>query len=150
MFLEYNSLSIEYHLSKISFPFHRVIWKIWMSVNCSVCLISRRYVLSIFLFWTAERYDQIITGVRRNEKHYISSGNNDSKTSLTIAYHRRTQVYNKLHNFYRWTTRKITHLKLFETPTNKLIIIYMFIILLIIYMHVVLFVFMYLCRFVHL
>ena len=31
--------------------------------------------------------DQIITCIRRNERHYMSSGNNASKISLTIAYH---------------------------------------------------------------
>ena len=116
MFLKYNSSFIPLNIFWF-FPFHHVIWKVWKSVICSVRFISRRFVLSIFLFQTAER--SIITCIRRNERHNNnSSGNSASKISLTIVHLRRTKVYNKLHNFYKWTTRKITHLKLFETPIN--------------------------------
>ena len=35
------------------------------------------------------------------------------------------KVYNKLHN-YKWTRRKVTHLKLFEIPTNTFNILHIF------------------------
>ena len=52
-------------------------------------------MLSILLFQTAER--SIVTCIRRNERHYNSSGISASKISLTSIYFRRTKVYNKLH-----------------------------------------------------
>ena len=105
--------------------------------------------LCCLYFFSKLLKDQIITCIRRNERNYNSSGISASKVSLTIVYLRRTKVHNKLHNYYKWTIRKITHLKLFDTPTNKFNILHMFITLLI-YIHVVLLVFVYLCTLVQL
>ena len=139
--------SIEYHLFKILFLFTMSSGKFeFLSSAQSVWFLED---LCCLYFFSKLLKDQIITCIRRNERNYNSSGISASKVSLTIVYLRRTKVHNKLHNYYKWTIRKITHLKLFDTPTNKFNILHMFITLLI-YMHVVLLVFVYLCTLVHL
>ena len=141
--------SIEYHFFKIFFHFTMSSGKFeFLSSAQSVWFLED---VCCLYFFSKLLKDQIVTCIRRNERNYNSSGISASKVSLTIVYRRRTNIHNinKLHNYYKWTIWKITHLKLFDTPTNKFNILHMFITLLI-YMHVVLLVFVYLCTLVHL
>ena len=135
--------SIEYHLFKIFFLFTMSSGKFeFLSSAQSVWFLED---LCCLYFFSKLLKDQIITCIRRNERNYNSSGISASK-----VYLRRTKVHNKLHNYYKWTIRKITHLKLFDTLTNKFNILHIMFITLLIYMHVVLLVFVYLCTLVHL
>ena len=105
--------SIEYHLFKIFFLFTMSSGKFeFLSSAQSVWFLED---LCCLYFFSKLLKDQIITCIRRNERNYNNSGISASKVSLTIVYLRRTKVHNKLHNYYKWTIRKITHLKLFDT-----------------------------------